>query len=73
MLPANFIEIRGTVLVPSCIHTAEGAPHLGVRVQLGTDENKIILAAWGARRLASQCLSTCCWTAIACRKVPNQR
>ncbi|MBH3379027.1 hypothetical protein I5R98_10625 [Pseudomonas asiatica] len=51
MLPANFIEIRGTVLVPSCIHTAEGAPHLGVRVQLGTDENKIILAAWGCQTL----------------------
>ncbi|WP_085587658.1 hypothetical protein [Pseudomonas sp. B14(2017)] len=53
MLPANFIEICGTVVVPSCIHTAEGAPHVGVRVQLGTDENKIILATWGCQTLGA--------------------
>lgn len=51
MLPANFMEICGTVAIPSCVHTAEGAPHLGVRVQSGTDENKIILATWGCQTL----------------------
>lgn len=53
MLTAHFIEICGTVAIPSCIRTAEGAPHLGVRIQLGTDENKITLANWGCQTLGA--------------------
>ncbi|MFJ4384636.1 hypothetical protein ACIP02_09830 [Pseudomonas sp. NPDC089408] len=50
----NQIEICGTVTVPSCIAAAEGAPHIGVRVVIGTGEDRVIMAAWGCQTFASQ-------------------
>ncbi|MBK4994507.1 hypothetical protein IAE39_002681 [Pseudomonas sp. S37] len=46
MASENLIEICGTVVVPACVGADEGAPHMGVRIQLGTEEDKVIMAAW---------------------------
>lgn len=54
MPPKNLIEFCGNIVVPSCIQTAEGAPHIGVRVQIGTGEDKVIMAAWGCQTFGCQ-------------------